>query len=32
MIIAGTVGGKKIHVACDEFVIQSLILGALVDE
>ncbi|KAF2790802.1 hypothetical protein K505DRAFT_310736 [Melanomma pulvis-pyrius CBS 109.77] len=32
MVIAGSVSGKKIHVACDEFVIQSLILGALVDE
>jgi hypothetical protein len=32
MVMSGMLGGKKIHVACDEFVIQSLILGALVDE
>ena len=32
MVRSGMLGGKKIYVACDEFVIQSLILGALVDE
>jgi hypothetical protein len=32
IVIAGTVGGKKVRVACDEFVVQSLVLGALVEE
>jgi hypothetical protein len=32
LVMAGAVGGKKVHIACDEFVIQSLILGALVDK
>jgi hypothetical protein len=32
IVRSGMLGGKKIYVACDEFVIQSLILGALVDE
>jgi hypothetical protein len=28
----GMVGEKKVRITCDEFVIQSLILGALIDE
>ncbi|KAF1937749.1 BRCT domain-containing protein [Clathrospora elynae] len=32
LITRGEVGGKKVKVTCAEFVIQSLILGALVDE
>ncbi|KAF2113831.1 hypothetical protein BDV96DRAFT_601296 [Lophiotrema nucula] len=32
LLRAGNVEGKTVHVACDEFVVQSLILGALVEE
>jgi len=32
LVQSGTVGVKKVRVVCDEFVIQSLILGALVEE
>lgn len=32
LITSGIVGGKKVQIACDEFVIQSLILGALIEE
>ncbi|KAF2651839.1 hypothetical protein K491DRAFT_636781 [Lophiostoma macrostomum CBS 122681] len=32
MVLAGDVDGKKVRVASDEFIVQSLILGALLDE
>ncbi|KAF2685401.1 hypothetical protein K458DRAFT_417459 [Lentithecium fluviatile CBS 122367] len=32
LVRSGFIAGKKIRVACDEFVIQSLILGALIEE
>lgn len=32
MALTGTIGGKKVRLACDEFVVQSLILGALIEE
>ncbi|KAF2192003.1 hypothetical protein K469DRAFT_719069 [Zopfia rhizophila CBS 207.26] len=28
----GTISGKRVKIACDEFVVQSLILGALMEE
>lgn len=32
LVARGEVGGKKVKITCSEFVIQSLILGALVEE
>jgi hypothetical protein len=32
LIKSGMVGERKVHVICDEFVIQSLILGALIED
>jgi hypothetical protein len=32
LVARGEVGGKKVKITCAEFVIQSLILGALVEE
>jgi hypothetical protein len=32
LVARGKVGGKKVKITCAEFVIQSLILGALVEE
>ncbi|KAG9193261.1 hypothetical protein G6011_03296 [Alternaria panax] len=32
LLVKGEVGGKKVRITCAEFVIQSLILGALVEE
>jgi hypothetical protein len=32
LVARGEVGGKRVKVTCSEFVIQSLILGALVEE
>lgn len=32
LVKVGEVGGRKVRLVCDEFVIQSLILGALVEE
>lgn len=32
LVVRGEVGGKKVKITCSEFVIQSLILGALVEE
>jgi len=32
LVARGQVAGKKVKITCSEFVIQSLILGALVEE
>jgi hypothetical protein len=32
LVARGEIGGKKVKITCAEFVIQSLILGALVEE
>lgn len=32
LVARGDVGGKKVKITCSEFVIQSLILGALIEE
>lgn len=32
LVRSGMAGGKKLRIACDEFIIQSLILGALIEE
>jgi hypothetical protein len=32
LVRVGEIAGKKVRLACDEFVIQSLILGALLEE